>query len=279
MSKSIDYTNTVHPADWAAIPDDVFLEREANGIPDSFPALPMIRGRRRHLTALPACVLKVGETTLSPDLEADLVRIAVEARHAAGLRLLFFKPSHEHTVRLGRGFYSATFLEQLGPFLALPAIAASLAAYVRAVDSGQVKPTKTPRINENPKDFADCKLGWARVWQPWEDDVLRAWFGVRSFGEHEGRHAPLTDQQWDIVLQTHLKGRRTKPQVKVRISTLNRALRHSLLVDGFLPRDKVREFQDRALGEYRIRVPRFRPRIKGRSYRGDQARPILGQPD
>ena len=108
--------------------------------------------------------------------------------------------------------------------------------------------------------------------------MLRAWFGKHEVGEHQGRHAPLTPAQWELVLQQHLKGRRTLAHVKARISVLNRQLRHSMLVDGFLPRDRVVEFMDAALGEHRIRVPRFRPRIKGRSYRGENERPVLGQP-
>jgi hypothetical protein len=277
MAKSIDYMNDMHPDDWAMNAADVFLERETNGLPEVFLGLPMIRGRKRYLTALPACVLKVDQVSPLPvDLETDLIRVALEIRKQD---FLHFKPAKEATVRAGRCFYSALFLEQLGPFLALPATAAALAAYVRAVDQGLAKPTRAPLPNDPTQGFDAHEHGWGRMWQPWEDDILRAWFGVRSFGEHEGRHAVLTEREWELVLQTHLKGRRTLKQVKVRITTLNRQLRRSLLVDGFLPRDKVDEFQRRALGERRIRVPRFRPRIKGRSYRGDNLPPVLDQPD
>jgi hypothetical protein len=277
MPKSIDYLNTVYPDDWAADPVAVALEREANGISEAFPDLPMIRGRKRHLTALPPQVLKPEEISLPTALEADLIRVALAARRQDFLHT--FKPAKEARARLGRAFYSAFFLEQVGPFLALPATVAALAAYVRAADQGQVKPTKAPRPNDPDKPIDAYAHGWGRVWEPWEDDIVRAWFGLRTFGEHEGRHAVLTEREWGLVLQEHLKGRRTRKQVKVRITTLNRQLRRSLLVDGFLPRDKVVEFQRLALGEHRIRVPRFRPRIKGRSYRGDNLPPVLDQPD
>lgn len=277
MPKSIDYLNTVYPEDWATDPVAVTLERETNRIPEAFSSLPMIRGRNRHLTALPAQILSPEEDSLSEPLEADLIRVALDVRRQDFLHT--FKPPKEAKARLGRAFYSAFFLEQVGPFLALPATAAALAAYVRAADQGQVKPTKAPRPNEPAKPIDAYAPGWGRVWEPWEDDVLRAWFGLRTSGEHEGRHAVLTERQWELVLQDHLKGRRTWKQVKVRITTLNRQLRRSLLVDGFLPRDKVEVFQARALGEHRIRVPRFRPRIKGRSYRGDNLPPVLDQPD
>lgn len=277
MPKSIDYLNTVYLDDWATDLIAISLEREINHLPEAFSDLPMIRGRNRHLTALPAQVLKPEETSLPTAWEADLIRVALTVRRQDFLHT--FKPAKEAKARLGRGFYSALFLEQVGPFLALPATAAALAAYVRAADQGQAKPTKAPRPNEPARPLDTSAPGWGRVWEPWEDDVLRAWFGLRTSGEHEGRHTVLTEREWELVLQTHLKGRRTYKQVKVRVTTLNRQLRRSFLVDGFLPRDKVVEFQSRALGERRIRVPRFRPRIKGRSYRGDSLPPVLDQPD
>lgn len=275
MPKKISYMNDVIVQSWALDVYQAQVEQEQYGIPSKFSKLPMIPGRRRWLTAMPACLLKPDALVLSADDESRLVDAALERRRETPL--VFFKPHKEATRRSGRGFYSAAFLEQVGPFLALPATAAALAAFVRAADAGKVQVGKV--LPEPRQDISHAQAGHARAWQPWEDMVLRNWFGRRPYGEHQGQHVPLTEAQWQTVLQTHLNGRRTKKQVKVRITTLNRELRVSLLVDGFLPRDKVREFQDRALGEQRIRVPRFRPRIKGRSYRGDHERPVLGQPD
>lgn len=272
MTKKVAYIKDICPGDWAPDSAQVFFEREAHGLPEVFPSVPVIRGRKRWLIALPALVLKPDSLSLTGTQEADLVRHAIDARREAPLG--FFKPLKEVRPRAGRGFYSALFLEQVGPFLALPATAAALAVFARALDQGQVRPDEVP----STKSPSTAKQGWARLWQPWEDAVIRAWFGVRTFGEHEGRHAKLTEREWELVLHDHLKGHRTQRQVKVRVTVLNRQLRRSLLVDGFLPRDKVREFQDRALGERRIRVPRFRPRIKGRSYRGESLPPVLDQP-
>lgn len=270
MTKKVSYINDIDIQTWA--PDTIAarVEQETYGISSSFPRLPMIPGRRRWLTAMPACLLEPSALTLSAEDEARLVGIALDRRRESPLG--FFKPRKEATLRGGRGFYSAMFLEQVGPFLALPASTAALAAFVRAADEGQVQVGKA-----SPEP--SWGISHSRAWQPWEDTVIRNWFSRRTYGEHQGQHIPLTEAQWQTVLETHLRGRRTRKQVKVRITTLNRALRVSLLVDGFLPRDKVREFQDRSLGEHRIRVPRFRPRIKGRSYRGDHERPVLGQPD
>lgn len=270
MPKKISYMNDVVVQSWTLDPPAAQAEQELYGIPSTFSKLPMIPGRRRWLTAMPECLLKPDAKALSADDESRLVNGALERRKETPL--VFFKPHKETTRRNGRAFYSAMFLEQVGPFLALPASAAALAAFVRAVDAGRAQAEKA--LPERGQDISHT-----RAWQLWEDTVIRNWFGRRTYGEHQGQHVPLTEAQWQTVLQTHLNGRRTKQQVKVRVTTLNRELRVSLLVDGFLPRDKVCEFQDRALGEHRIRVPRFRPRIKGRSYRGDHERPVLGQPD
>jgi hypothetical protein len=273
MAKKITHISEIHVHAWAP---DAYLaseEQETYGIPKIF-SIPTIPGRKRWLISLPACVLKPDSSTLTLDVETRLVQAALAQRRETPL--VFFKPRKETTDREGRSFYSAFFLEQVGPFLALPATVAALAAFVRAADQKQAKVGKI--LPRNPEELSGL-VGRGRLWQPWEDTVIRNWFGRRTYGEHQGQHVPLTEEQWQTVLETHLRGRRTREQVKVRITTLNRVLRVSLLVDGFLPRDKVREFQDRSLGEHRVRVPRFRPRIKGRSYRGDHERPVLGQPD
>lgn len=275
MTKKVSYINDINIQTWAPDAFQARVEQETFGIPSVFSKLPMIPGRRRWLTAVPACLLNPTMMTLSVEDEARLIGVALDRRRESPL--VFFKPRQEATVRAGRGFYSAVFLEQVGPFLALPAVAAAVAAFVRAADERRVEVGKI--LPEHTQDLSLARAGHARAWQPWEDTVIRNWFGRRTYGECLGQHVPLTEEQWQLVLETHLRGRRTKKQVKVRITTLNRALRVSLLVDGFLPRDRVREFQERALGEQRIRVPRFRPRIKGRSYRGDHERPVLGQPD
>lgn len=273
MPKNVLYANDIHVETWSPVPDQALLECEAHGIPKVFAHVPMIRGRRRWLTALPPCTLRPDLTTHIPTIEEGVIREALAVRRETPLG--FFKPAKEAKTRQGRGFYSAAFLRELGPLLALPATVAAFAAFLHAADENLVQVGKAPQPEQPP---SQARQGWARRWSPQEDAVLRSWFGLRTFGEHAGKHAILTDREWSLVLDEHLKGRRTKKQVKVRISHLNREVRVSLLVDGFLPRDKVREFQNRALGEQRIRVPRFRPRIKGRSYRGDLERPVLGQP-
>lgn len=275
LNKNVSYYNVINPAHWVRDATEVLIERELNNLPEFFQGVPMIRGRKRWLTAIPApvlCATATAADTLSGDTESRYVQSALYQRRLDFLRV--FKPTHEATTREGRWFCSALFLEQVGPFFALPATAAALAAFVRAADNGQVKVSKILKPELNDSSASNYKL-----WQPWEDAVLRAWFGVRTVGPYEGKHAPLTEREWDLVLREHLKGRRTKQHVKTRISILNKKLRVSLLVDGFLPRENVTKYQANALGEYRIRVPRYRPRIKGRSYLGDNERVVIGQPE
>lgn len=96
------------------------------------------------------------------------------------------------------------------------------------------------------------------TWKEWEDYVLRRWFGRWP----DGRHHKLTDQQWENILERELKGRRTKKMVKQRMVVLNHQLKVSLMIDGVITRDGVREYMAKALGE-RIQVPKFRPRLHG----------------
>lgn len=229
------------------------------------------------MAALPPCVLRPDALALTANEEAKLIDRALEARRVRPLGL--FKPTRDSTYRNGRRFYASVFLDELGPFLALPATVAAMAAFLREAQArpGLISVPRPEVAQRAPGDSKNPES--SRRWEPWEDAVLRGWFSARTIGEHAGKHVPLTDREWGIVLEEHLKGRRTRAQVKVRITKLNRDLRVSLLVDGFIPRDKIREFQDQALGEQRIRVPRFRPRIKGRSYRGDHERRVPGQPE
>jgi len=271
--KQILYTGSVDLYTWTADPALLKEELQIYDLPKVFLDVPVIKGRNRWLISLPAVVLQPGAAALPWPAEQDVVAVALRERRKEFLHA--FKPLKEHTWREQRGFYSATFLDEVGPLLGLPAVASAFAAYIRAAKD-------TPSIVvKNPSKMLQARppgFGQGYTWLPWEDLVLRSWFGKRTTGPHAGKRAKLTESEWEIVLQ-NLKGRRTKAQVKSRLTTLNRRLRISLLVEGFLPRRNVEKYQDEALSEGHTPLPRFRPRIKGRSYRGDDERPVLGQPD
>jgi len=97
-------------------------------------------------------------------------------------------------------------------------------------------------------------------WRDRDDYVLKKWFGAWA----DGKHHPLTDAQWDRVLD-ELGGFRSKVTVKRRLSELNAKLKRSLMRDGYIYRDDVKKYQDGFLGELVV-VPRFRPRLHGDYY-------------
>ena len=94
-------------------------------------------------------------------------------------------------------------------------------------------------------------------WRPDEDTLLRQWFGQRTVGSYAGQHVPLTREEWASVIAA-LGHRRTEASIRQRISMLNNALRRELSVDGYIPRDKYREYFSRVLGE-KPRRPRMTP--------------------
>lgn len=101
-------------------------------------------------------------------------------------------------------------------------------------------------------------------WLPEEDTILRQWFGPRTVGADAGYHALLTDQEWESVLSA-LNHRRTRASIRQRMVAMNRALRAELSIDGYIPRDRYREYFSRALGE-KPRKPRLSlPRRKRRN--------------
>lgn len=100
-------------------------------------------------------------------------------------------------------------------------------------------------------------------WTPEEDQVLRQWFGVRTVGDLAGQHAKLTPDEWDRVLSA-LGGRRTPASVRKRISILNAQLAREMSVNGVVPRDRIREYMARVLGErpWRPRTEAAAPRSR-----------------
>lgn len=100
-------------------------------------------------------------------------------------------------------------------------------------------------------------------WSLEEDQVLRQWFGVRTVGDLAGQHAKLTPDEWDRVLAA-LGGRRTPASVRKRISILNAQLAREMSVNGVVPRDRLREYMARVLGErpWRPRTEAAAPRSR-----------------
>lgn len=67
-----------------------------------------------------------------------------------------------------------------------------------------------------------------KAWTPQEDALIRAWFGRHLYGEHKGKHVPLTEAQWALFLNK-LAHPRTKNTVQARMGYLNEQLFMQLL--------------------------------------------------
>ena len=136
--------------------------------------------------------------------------------------------------------------------------------YLQRLTAGTVPvfPTKKkPFIPLTDRPVIDGHRRRGPTWTAQEDDVIRRFFSRQA----DGTRVVLTDEHWQMVLETNLKGRRTKAMVLSRINYLNHELKKTLLVEGYLPRENVKEWQDRRYGQH-DRVPNHRERLHG-SYR------------
>lgn len=119
-----------------------------------------------------------------------------------------------------------------------------------SVKPSRVRPYVEPSLRRKLGNRAVRGPGWA----PHEDLVLRQWFGIRTVGPDAGHHAVLSPDEWQLVL-AQLQGRRSMASIRQRLTALNLALKHELSVDGYIPRDRLREYMLRVLGT-RPRRPR-----------------------
>lgn len=172
-----------------------------------------------------------------------------------------WQPGRRIIHRDGRFFYHREYIRLLRQHAPQPAFFAALYAFLNAART-QPSLIQGPKQRPQAKPPAERPLvngrrGRGLGWTPDEDQVLRQWFGIRSVGDHAGHHASLTDAEWARVLEL-LGGMRTRRSVMQRIGVLNRALKREFSVDGYIPRDRVREYMARVLGE-RPRFPRMTP--------------------
>lgn len=117
------------------------------------------------------------------------------------------------------------------------------------------KPRRGTKVKDRP--LVDGRRARGPSWSPREELVLKSWFGKWP----DGKHHKLTEPQWETVL-TSLDGFRSKQSVLTRLSFMNAQLKRTLMVDGYIPADRVKEYLAGFLGQ-RVQVPRFRPRLRG----------------
>lgn len=198
------------------------------------------------------------------------------ARERLGASRQLLDKRRDYFEQDGSLFCRRVTLEHVRPDLEKPAFVNAVIAFLRAAEVDPTVVTGAPRarrprrtVEERIAHFGTPTKGPA--WTPEEDAVLRMWFGIRSVGEHAGHHAKLEDHEWDRVLEL-LGGMRSKNAVKNRLTVLNNQLRDRMLVNGFVPRDRLREYMQQALGEAPRRPPmRPYPRMGRRRSRRDDA--------
>lgn len=173
-------------------------------------------------------------------------------------------PRHAEALqRDGQTFYHSEALYALTRVLEHPGFIQALLRFFRAVDDnpGLLAPPKPRRPYippEQRKEHFNLRGTTCRgpSWTPTEDAVLRRWFGLRTAGEHAGRHAKLSESEW-LKVEQALEGRRTRASVRARIVDLNKALLAQYLVNGYLSRDSAVEYMQHVLGE-KPRLPPMR---------------------
>lgn len=157
-------------------------------------------------------------------------------------------------LREGFYFYRDSAISALGPYLTVPVIAKALIRFLHHIEKH--KTIKAPRVVRPPVDREhDGRRHRGPLWSEYEDHVVRKWFGRHTVGDHIGKHVKLTPEQWKIVLD-ELKGQRRKTDVLRRIKELNRQLRMSLEMNGYISRAAAARYKREALGESEVRIPR-----------------------
>lgn len=184
--------------------------------------------------------------------------LVAEARRNLGLGVRAGRTVIEHE---GNLYYHQHVIDVLRRVAPEPAFLQALHNFFVAVKT-QPALIKGPRVRRpyvplERRARVAGHLARGPAWRPEEDLVLRQWFAQRAYGPDAGKHVKLTEEQWAIVLK-NLEGRRTKGSVLARIVVLNHQLKRELSVDGFIPRNRYREYFSRVLGE-NPRSPRTSP--------------------
>lgn len=180
-----------------------------------------------------------------------------------------WQPGRRIIHRDGLFFYHHEYIRLLRQHAPQPAFFVALVSFL---NTAKTQPSLIQGSKQRPqakppeeRPLVNGRRGRGLGWLPEEDQVLRQWFGIRTVGDHAGHHASLTDAEWARLLEL-LGGMRTRRSVMQRIGVLNRALKREFSVDGYIPRDRVREYMGRVLGE-RPRFPWIAPTTRARSRR------------
>lgn len=225
-------------------------------------------------------------------VDADADRAARDAVIARMARRWF--RLRDIVERDGVTYYKRDVLARIRDHVTDDAQRAMLSALLHCMDAAERdrtivkgKPERTGLSPDQRQQMFGHNRARGIAWTPQEDAVLRRWFGIRTFGEHQGKHMPLTPEQWNMVLDEDLRGVRSKNSVQQRLSALNHQLLNELLARQHLHyglkkgpkalrRAFVPEYMRRVLGERPRKPPMMPERDAGR--RNDvPASPDVGQ--
>lgn len=205
---------------------------------------------------------RVGVADFSDDLQA---RDSLLARIRESYGYQQYRTARSLITKDGVLYYHQNLINLIAKHADVPSFFRALDVFLRHAQQNPelIKGKREPRPFMPPEERMRVLGHRARgpAWSPAEDQILRQWFGKRTVGADAGMHVKLTDEEWTRVLEL-LGGRRTQDSVRGRISVLNKQLARELAVNGYVPRDRMREYMSRVLGERP-----WRPRIEPRSRR------------
>lgn len=230
------------------------------------------------MCTLPAQLWNASTQVLERADEENLMRKATQARRAAQGTYGFLRGRDIVEVD-GRWFYRASAITALRGHMTSPELALAIVNMLHAAESPRQTLITRPRMEQDSADrvLPDGRRTRGPLWSEHDEQVLRRWFSVHEYGPHKGGRASPTPAQWEQLLG-EMERRRTRLECRSHMRVMNRRLRIGLMVDGFLTREGLDRYVREALGEGAIRVPRHRPRLRGRNYRDDSETPMEGQP-
>ncbi len=247
------------------------------GWPRTF-KLDCLRRRGTWMCTVPPQLWRVDAESLSAEQEQDAIRVAEKSRRES-YGAYGYHRTRDIVFVEGRWFYRACALSALRDHMTSSALALAIVNMLHAAEDPRQtlithdKPEQEPEARVLP----DGRRTRGPLWNEHDELVLKKWFGVHQYGPHKGKRASPTSEQWNLILG-ELSRKRSRLEVRCHLRVMNRRLRISLMVDGFLTREGVERYMREALGEGRIKLPQRRPRLKGRNYYDNGEQPMEGQP-
>ena len=251
----LHFTYDFKPTEWtdAAGYAHIVTMLNACGSPHVFKGLHAWQARHQWRLEMPIGLFTGNYTPGAVNLTDEL---AARDALAAKIRPKRYRPT-DMVMHEGVLYYRKPVIQRLGGYAESPVMFNALLAFWDAAEKnrGLIKPPppKAPRLMPWERKQRDGAVWRGPAWTPEEDTVLRQWFGRRTVGPEAGRHAYLTPDQWNVVLDA-LGRRRSQASVRQRLVVLNDRLRQEFvdrkyISGGFISKKHNEDWLDRVLGE------------------------------